>query len=153
MTQNRNNFMYQVESMKSNIFEPLEIKCINPYSDRILYEFSNNIPHFYKSIPISGQILYKPLIRKAFEKELPFSIYSRNSKSNFGILAQKFCSANTSFIEETLLNDSLLLKMNIINKEKLHLILKNNKRMLESSYALIRSCFMEIWLKNKIYSQ
>jgi|GEM_PF-2261465 len=151
-TQNRNNFMFQVESMKANIFDPLKIKIINPYSDRILYEFSNNIPHFYKSIPISGQIFYKPLLRKAFEKELPFSVYSRNSKSNFGILAQKFCSAERHFIEETLLKDSILLKMNVINEEKLKFILKNDKKMFESAYALIRCCFMEIWLKNKVKS-
>lgn len=141
------NFVYQAESMKYNIFEPAGIKNINPYCDKKLYEFANSLPHFYKSIPIAGQIMYKPVLRKAFEKELPFSVFSRNSKSNFGLLTQKFCENNPSFIKELLLNDSILAKEMIINRDKLIKILNNRESYMQSSYCIIRACYLELWLR------
>lgn len=140
--------VYQTESMRYNIFEPAGIKNVNPYCDKRLYEFAYSIPHFYKSIPIAGQIMYKPVLRKAFEKELPFSVFSRNSKSNFGILAQKFCINSLDFIKKLLLNNSILAKEKIINQDSLIKIFNDHNAFMRSSYCIIRACYLEIWLRN-----
>lgn len=145
-TINKFDFFYQKESMKFNIFNKYNIYNVNPYANRKLYEFACCIPHYFKSIPVSGQIYTKPILREAFKEELPSSIYTRNYKSNFGMLSQKFCENNKDFILD-ILGNGVLVGRGIVLPNKLVEVINDKTLLYRNAYTLIRSCFIEIWLK------
>ena len=146
---NKEEVFIQRESLRINLFSRYGIECINPYLDQKLIEFCSGIPKYFKSIPVSGVIVQKPVLKKAFKDELPFAIYARNSKSNFGILSQKFCNINRNYIYDCLNKESELKSKGIIIENKFIDILKDENKLNQNAYSLIRSCFIEYWLKQR----
>ena len=146
---NRDEVFIQRESLRLNLFGKYGIECINPYLDQKLIEFCSKIPKYFKSVPVSGRIVQKPVLKMAFKEELPFAIYARNSKSNFGILSQKFCHINRNYIYDCLDSGSVLKSKGIIVENKLIDVLKDENKLNQNAYSLIRSCFIEYWLKQR----
>lgn len=146
---NKEEVFIQKESLRMNLFNRYQIECINPYLDQKLIDFCAGLPKYFKSIPVSGRIVQKPVLKMAFKEELPFSIFARNSKSNFGILSQKFCAMNIDFLYDCLNTYSELQLRGIIEEEKLKKVLNDKNKLSQNAYSLIRSCFVEFWLKQK----
>lgn len=146
---NKEEVFIQRESLRMNLFSRYGIECINPYLDQKLIEYCSGIPKYFKSIPVSGIIVQKPVLKKAFKDELPFAIYARNSKSNFGILSQKFCYFNRNYIYNCLYKESELKSKGIIIEKKFIDVLKDEKKLNQNAYSLIRSCFIEYWLQQR----
>lgn len=138
---------FQKESLKHNIINNSSVSLVSPYLNDNLIDFSSQVPFYFKVLPVSGVIVQKPILRKAFEKELPEKIYRRTSKSNFGMLAQQFCVKNKTFICNILNNDSCLHKMNVISSYTVQKVFEEKRRIYSNAYSLIRSCFIELWLK------
>lgn len=140
---------FQKESLKHNVIYNSDITLIHPYVNDKLIDFSLQIPFYYKVVPFSGVIVQKPLLRCAFQNELPEIIQTRTSKSNFGMLAQRFCEKNARFICDLLNEKSALQKLDIIDCHKVKEVFNSKKSIYSNSYTLIRSCFVELWIKNK----
>ena len=145
----KEGFFMQKESLRVNLFSQYKMECINPFLDQKLVDFCSLIPKYYKSIPVSGRVVQKPALKRAFAEELPFSIYSRTSKSNFGMLSQKFCQMNNDYIGDLLDGESELQAMDIVLSQELLNVLNDDKKRNQNAYALIRACFVEEWLRQR----
>ena len=140
--------LLQSLALDINTLRPAGLVHISPYLDREIRCLVKSIPCAYRLLPYGGQLINKPVLRRAFLDLLPPEIIRRNYQRSFSGIIQWYCLNNREFLRRLFSPDAYLVKYGIVDYNRFLEMLEDRRKVQTCANTIIRNSMIELWLKS-----
>jgi asparagine synthase (glutamine-hydrolysing) len=130
------------------LFWPRGIQRCSPMADRELYSLTEGMPNAYRWFPYGGRVIDKPVLRLMLSTRLPALVWRRYGGLWPHAPLQTFCLTHTELLAELIGSPaSLLVRMNIVDPDRLAVVLEHPPALRRNTNSLIWSAMTELFLR------
>jgi hypothetical protein len=130
------------------LFWPRGIQRCSPMADRELYRLAEGMPNAYRWFPYGGRVIDKPVLRLMLSTRLPAQVWRRYGGLWPHAPLQTFCLTHTELLAELIGSpESLLVRMNIVDPDRLAAVLERPPAIRRNTNCLVWSAMTELFLR------
>jgi len=131
------------------LFWPRGIQRCSPMADRDLYGLTGGMPNAYRWFPYGGRVIDKPVLRLMLSTRLPAKVWRRYGGLWPHAPLQTFCLTHTELLAELIGSpESLLVRMNIVDQDRLGAVLAQPTAVRRNTNSLVWSAMTELFLRS-----
>ncbi|QKV96983.1 hypothetical protein HUT19_39200 [Streptomyces sp. NA02950] len=142
---------YSVKDVCAHLtsWRPRGIMMCNPLGSRELRRLAARMPDAYRMFPYQGQVITKPVLRLLLSTRLPASVWRR-----YGRLWMSSAHKNRALADAKVFHDlmgggdSRLVRMGVVNPERLAEVLTDPHRRRRNAETLVHAAMTEIFLRH-----
>ena len=118
-------------------------------ADRELYRLAEGMPNAYRWFPYGGRVIDKPVLRLMLSTRLPALVWRRYGGLWPHAPLQTFCLTHTDLFAELIGSpESLLVRMNIVDPDRLAAVLEKPPTIRRNTNSLVWSAMTELFLRS-----
>ncbi|MGY0055598.1 asparagine synthase-related protein [Streptomyces sp. LZ34] len=142
---------YSVKDACANLtsWRPRGIMMCNPLGSRDLRSLAARMPDAYRMIPYQGQVITKPVLRLLLSTRLPASVWRRYGRLWMSSAHKNRALGDAGAFHELMGGQhSRLVRMGVVNPERLAEVLADPHRRRRNAETLVHAAMTEIFLRH-----
>lgn len=136
----------QLTTINLNVLEPNGLVHLTPYTDPEVRRLLQEAPK--DEVAFQGKRYSKPVLNLAFVGLLPPKVIRRQGNPSLSAITRSYCANNIDTIRQILHSDSELVRVGIIDYERVSKVLLDKKSLEVHAPQLINACLVTLWLES-----
>ena len=135
-----------VTSINLNVFSPNGMIHLTPYTDNEIDQLLQLAPKH--EVAFQGRTYPKPILNLAFVGLLPPKVIRRDGNPALVAFTGSYCANNTDTIGQILHSDSALVRLGIIDHNRLLKVLNDRQKLSINAHHIINACLVTLWFQS-----